>query len=392
MALVIVSSPILTKVKNFFLYLSLPITVIVILSACRNVPPPNQPVPTSIRPDLTSTPTAAAALPAHTPTPTSVVSDLVAISNYTHATHRFSINYPENWQLSERPDGVLLIEPGDHAGYSVFFNDVGQTYSQQELNQYLVAFVAENFVDEKSDFSVISQEDQADGSVKAQFSTLDPNLGQTINEVRVLQVDTIVFVLFISATQEQWEISQSKLQALADTLTPLDTTPATETPPTVEPPVWVLIGPTSNQFGFFYPSDWEILEQGENVVSVAMPDSEMIFEASVFAWPGAADDPKAAEKAARAYLTDISKKYKAVEDLAPTEFPLDTVTGATIDFLYTTEKDVAMAGSVITAAHDDQMYRVVFTAPAEFYGAALQWFNPMYQSFKILPADEMIQE
>jgi hypothetical protein len=378
-------------VKKIFPCFLLSIILIFILSACRNVTPPSQPVPTSVRPDPTSTPTAVALL-VHTPAPTSVVSDLVATSNYTHSTHRFSISYPENWQLSERPDGVIFIEPGDHAGYSVFFNDVKQAYSQQKLNQYLVAFVAENFVDEKSNFSVISQEDQADGSVEAQFSTLDPTLGQTINEVRVSQVDTIVFVRFISATEEQWEISQSKLQALVDTFVPLDTTPATETPPTEEPPVWVLIGPTSNQFGFFYPSDWEILEQGKNTVSVAMPDSEMIFEASVFAWPDASDDPEAAEKAALAYLTSISKKYKAVEELPPTEFPLDTVTGTTIDFLYTTEEDVAMAGSVITAANEDQIYRVVFTSPAEFYGAALQWFNPMYQSFKILPADEMIQE
>ena len=85
-------------------------------------------------------------------------------------------------------------------------------------------------------------------------------------------------------------------------------------------------------------------------------------------------------------------KYEDVENLPPAEFPLDTVTGATVDFLYTTAEDVAMAGSVITAAYDEQIFRVVFTAPAEFYGAALQWFNPMYQSFKILPADEMIQK
>ena len=377
--------------KKIFLYFLSSLILIFVLPACQNATSPSQPVPTPIRPDPTLTPTATA-LPAHTPAPTSVVSDLVTINTYTHSSRRFSIHYPENWQLSERPDGVIFIEPGDHAGYSVFFNDVGQAYSQQELNQYLVTFVAKNFVDEKSDFSVISQEDQADGSVEAQFSTLDPNLGQTINEVRVSQIDTIVFVRFLSATQEQWEISQSKLQALVDTFTPLDTTPVTKTPPTEEPPVWVLIGPTSNQFGFFYPSDWEVLKREKNTVSVAAPDNEMTFEATALDWPGASDDPETAEKAALTYLTSVSKRYKAVENVPPTEFPLDTVTGTTIDFLYTTEEDVAMAGSVITAAHEDRVFRVVFTAPAEFYGAALQWFNPMYQSFKILPADEMIQE
>jgi hypothetical protein len=377
-------------VKKIFPYLLLPIIFIALLPACRNVTSANPAVATPIRPDPTPTPTANA-WPAHTPTPTSVVSDLVAIRGYTHPTHRFRINYPENWQINDRPDGVVFIEPGDRAGYSVFFSDVGQVYSTPELNQYLVTFVVENFVDEESSFTAISQEDQPDGSVKAQFTAPDPNLGQTINEVRVLQVETIVFVVLISATEEQWEISQNKLQDLADTLAPLDTTPMVVPTPTQEPPEWVLIGPTSHRFGFLYPSDWEIVRQTENAITVAMPDTDVIFEASTSAWPVADDEAKAAEKAAQAYLTSLSEKFKTVQNQPVSEFPLHSLTGATIDFLYTTEEDVQIAGSVITAASEGQMYRVVFTAPAEFYQAALQWFNPMYKSFKILPADEIIQ-
>ena len=123
-----------------------------------------------------------------------------------------------------------------------------------------------------------------------------------------------------------------------------------------------------------------------------MPDTEIIFEASNFTWLDTDSDAQAAEKAALAYLTNISQKHKDIENLPPTEFPLDTITnGVTIDFLYTTEDDIAMAGSVITAAKDSQVYRIVFTAPAETYQVALEWFNPMYKSFRILSPEELSQ-
>ena len=74
------------------------------------------------------------------------------------------------------------------------------------------------------------------------------------------------------------------------------------------------------------------------------------------------------------------------------DFPLDTLTGLTIDFLYTTEEGVEMAGSIIAATSEDKLYRIIFTAPAELYEFTLQWFNPMYKSFKILPAEELLVE
>ncbi|MBN1994275.1 MAG: hypothetical protein JW953_16375 [Anaerolineae bacterium] len=374
------------KKNPYFLW---PAIVILLLPACQATP---STTPVSVRPDPTSTP-AASPGPNYLPTPTSIVSDQVVVDSYTHPTGQFSIDYPANWQFSERPDGVVFVEPGDQGGYSVFFTDVGQSYSASELKQYLVTFVAENFINKGSGFSVIGQEKEVNDTPQAQFTTLDPKLGQMVNEVQVLQADTIVFVVLISTTQEQWEISEVKLQSLAKSLIPLDTTPPVDASPTEEPPVWILVGPASNQFAFFYPSDWQILRQEENEVAVAMPNSEIVFEAGVFAWPGADDDPAAAEKAVQAYLTNISKKYTDVESLPPAEFPLDTITaGATIDFLYTTQKDTAMAGSVITAASEGKMYRIVFTAPAQFYEFALQWFNPMYKSFKILSPEELIRE
>jgi hypothetical protein len=367
--------------------------ILLAVTGCHNSPANIRPTPNAQlvnRPDPTATPTPAAPVP--TPSPTSVVSDLVATQTYTHTTQRFQVDYPKNWQSVERPDGVIFVDPGNQAGYSVFFNDVGKTYSAKQLNQYLVTFVAQNFDTQTPDFAVISQETQKDGSVLAQFTQTDPKLGATINEIRVLQKDTLVYVLLISITQTQWEISAERLHKLAATLTPLDTSPMTEAEPTTEPPVWVLIGPTSNAFAFFYPSDWEILAQEENTVTVAMPDTGIVFEAGALAWPGADSDPDSAQKAAQAFVTSLGKKHERLQSLPPAEFPLHTFTGATIDFLYTTKNGENIAGSVITAAHEGKMYRIVFWAPAEYYQGALEWFNPMYKSFETLVPEELLIE
>jgi hypothetical protein len=227
----------------------------------------------------------------------------------------------------------------------------------------------------------------------AQFASLDPRLGEAINELRVLQKDTIVYVVFISAAEAQWQVSENQFHRLADTLTPVDTSPVVEKPPTDEPPVWLLIGPTSNAFGFLYPSDWQIVRQEESSVAVMMLDTNITFETSISEASGLEDDAETAEKAALTYLKKLGQAYKDVQSLPPSEFQLDTVTDATtVDFLYTAADGTPMAGSIITAASEGKIYQVVFSSSAELYQFALQWFNPMYKSFKILPAEEIIQE
>ncbi len=358
-----------------------------VFSACGSSRGGDQSIFTPVRPDPTVTPTANRQV--RMAAPTSVVPAKIVTKNFTHDSTRFSIHFPENWQTFERQDGVIFIDPGDQAGYSVFFYDVGQRYSEQELNQYLVTFVAKNFVDEGSNFSTISQEQKPDGSVVARFAANDPNLGPAINEIRVSQLDSIVYVILMSATEQQWEISQQKLQELADSLTPLDTVPAAETEPTEEAPVWVLVGPTSNKFGFLVSSDWEILRQEEDTVAVALLKEEISFEAATFGWTGTETGAEAAEAAALAYLSELSDTHVRVQQLQPAEFPIDTLTGTTIDFLFTTDDGLEMAGSVITAYNDDNIYRIILTAPAEFYEAALQWFNPMLQSFTTLSPNSL---
>lgn len=375
--------------------LILPVILISSLIGCNSQTSlPSPPKFTPLRPDATSTATSIAgdALPAGTPT--SVVPEQIAITNFTHPTQRFSIGYPANWQFFERPNGVVFIDPTGQAAYSVVFSDTGEAYTDEELNQYLVTFVAQNFVDKGADLSATSQEQKSDGSIVAQFASDDANLGPAINEVRVWQEDTILFTLLMSATKEQWQVSQQKLQNLADTFVALDTKPLAEVTPTPEPPVWLLTGPNDSEFGFLYPSTWEIVQQDERLVTVAWSEGAVTFDAEVFDQPDPDDEPiPAAEKAALAYLKSVEKEQQNVRSKPVETYPLDTMTGSTIDFLFTAADGTDMAGSVITAANEGKIYRIVFTSPAAIYKNALEWFNPMYQSFKILsPEDSIFSE
>jgi hypothetical protein len=363
-----------------------------ILSSCGDTRPPQQPAFQPIRPDPTSTEKAASDLTLASQ-PTSVVSNQVGLTHFIHSSKRFNISYPENWQYFERPDGVVFIDPGDHAGYGIFFNDVGQSYSEKELNQYLVTFVTKNFIGKDADFAPLSQEQKTDGSIVAQFSSKDPNLGQAINEVRISQKDNIVFVLYLSATEEQWQVSQDQLHRLADTFTLMNTASGTTTPPAQEPPEWVLTGPANSAFAFFYPNDWEILRQDESSVAVGMPETDLVFEASVYDAANAKDNAETARQAAQNYVDQLAKDYKDVQTRPLEKFQLDQVTdGATIDFLYTAADGTGKAGSIITAASEGKLYRVVFSSSAAAYQAALQWFNPMYKSFRILPSEDIVTE
>ena len=348
-------------------------------------------LPACSRGDVNPTPVLSpAATVADTPPP--LVLDTTALENYTHSTNRFSLRHPATWDVVERPDGVIILEPEDRAGYSVVFKDVGQPYTEEQLNQYLVTFVAQNFFNEQVDFQPISQRTEPDGTVIAQFSSVDPNLGLTTSEVRVMQEDTIVFVIHMSAPEAIWQNTSAQLKLLADTFTHMNTEP--EIPPVLptSEPEWVLIGPKSQEFGFLYADDWDILEQQENVISVGHTDTDMIFTASKFRWPNAAVDSQAAKKAAQKHIEDLSATYDSVRSLPVEEFPVAEVTGATIDFLYTDDAKREIAGSVITAVNKGQMHKIVFTAPADIYDAALVWFNPMQRSFTFLSPDAIETE
>lgn len=323
------------------------------------------------------------------PIPTPLVSDQVTINQFVHSSSRFSINYPDNWQAVERPDGVLFIDPSDKGGYSIFFAEAAETYNAAELKQYLARFMSENLIDKPENFKLLKEKQLANGSTLAQFESLDPIFGQTINEVRIFQHKAIVFIVLISTSQIQWSLSYPQLTALVNSLSPLDTTPSQPVTPTPEPPTWVLVGPTSSEFGFVYPSNWQILLQEAHLVSVAMPEADIVFTANNYAWVGE-DTTDQATQAAHLYLTKLEEKFSEVKYSDAVPFPLDTMQGVNVDFYYVNSAKVDMAGSLITAAQADKIYQIVFTAPITDYKAGLNWFNPMYKSFKVLDTRDLL--
>jgi hypothetical protein len=316
-----------------------------------------------------------------TPTPPPPAAlNLRATTPYTQPNRRFSIDYPQGWDTFEQPNGVVILEPTGQMGYSVFFRDVDRPYSQDELRQYLMGFIAQNFAGDGRDFRAISQKLRADGAIDAEFSTQDPKLGQTLNRIHGRQSGNTIFLLYTTAAAARWPDVQGQLQQLVDTFAPLE-------PPVAaaEAPEWQLIGPTSQEFGFLVSSDWEVVEQGVATVTVKSPSGGMTFTAANFPWPGAQSNPTAAAReAALQHIETVRAGNRQVQALPPVEFPLAGAVGATIDFVYTTPAGQSMAGSVITGAGQGKMHKIIFTAPTDFYEAGLVWFNPMYQSFKFL--------
>lgn len=361
----------------------IPLALALLLAACSGRPASTPFEP--IRPDPTATPTVQTVV-----SPTSVVPDSVSLLTYTHPSGRFSIQHPANWDVVDQPGGVLLVDPGDQAGIAVQFQDAGQVYSAEELNGFLVTYVARNFAGEGSGFTAIDQHRLPGGGEAALFSTVDPARGRVVNQVRVEQHQTVVFITLLNAVEAQWKLSQAKLESLADTLTVLDSSPlATPTPAEAEP-VWTLIGSTGNRFAFLYPSNWTVVRQDESTVQVELPDLSLKFEGSMTTPAPAGSSPvEQASQAAQQFVDQLMAEYGEVQSLPAQEFPLGQTTGATIDFLYTTAEGEEMAGSVITAVQEDTVYRVVFTAPAKYYQAALEFFNPMYKSFKILSPEDL---
>lgn len=322
--------------------------------------------------------------------PTPVVQENVPLKEFVHDSNRFSIQFPETWQSFESEDGAVFFEPGDRAGISVFFDDVQDTYTTDDLNLYLTNYLLHNFLNKETHFRPISQDTRPNHVVVAQFSSTNDARGETMNELRVLQQDTIVFLVLLNATLEQWDVSADRLRELADTFTPQDTNSRPSDPAEdAKAPIWVLVGPESKAFGFFRASDWEIKRQEENLVAVDHEETGMTFTAAKFSWPNAAIEAKASEMAALAEAQALTELHSDLEHLPPQPFPLAGEQGATIDFLYTSADGTKIAGSVVTAVHQGQMFKIIFTAPADIYEAALEWFNPMLRSFNFLSPEEI---
>ncbi|RMF04866.1 MAG: hypothetical protein D6768_02265, partial [Chloroflexi bacterium] len=284
------------------------LAALLFLFACQSAPPAASPAATATPAPATVPPPAAAPVPV--PTEPAVSINVDSLKMFSHNTGRFSVNYPPNWEIFPQENGVIVLDPSGKAGYTVVFSDVAQKYTTDQLEQYLIGFLAQNFGGGENQFKALGLEQRSDGSVVAQFSTRNPQSGAFINQATASQTDTIVFIVYTSALEEQWEQARPILQKLAQTLKPLDTSPGKTAPtPTPTPPVWGLIGPNSKEFGFLFASDWEITEQSDNRVVVNSADGEMVFSAENRVWPGADSNPAAATEAALAEIENLKSTY-----------------------------------------------------------------------------------
>ena len=72
--------------------------------------------------------------------------------------------------------------------------------------------------------------------------------------------------------------------------------------------------------------------------------------------------------------------------LPVTAYQVRQTTGYTFDYHSPGPEGFPVAGSTIVVGIGHNMYRVSINAPALTYDTALEWyFNPMLQSFQVLP-------
>ncbi|MDM8518982.1 hypothetical protein QUF64_02980, partial [Anaerolineales bacterium HSG6] len=369
----------------YFRLVCLTVGLLLLLTACDQGDQPVQPPPQAPAQPIAAPEHTATIVPADQPTP--IIADQIRFNQYTHPSNKFSIDYPDNWWLVDREDGVLFVEPGDEGGYSVYFDDVGEPYNRDRMRQYIAIFMAANLIDIGQGDEILEERTEADGTIVVQFESSDPSLGKAINELRAKQYDTVIYTVLVSTNEVQWRVSQKQLQTVIGSFTPLDTTPIVQAMPTDEPPVWVLVGPNNSNFGFFYPSNWEIIHQTEETISVGVPELSLTFSANQQLWPQA--DNQAVLEASQIYLDRLETQNKNLQYSNSVGFPLHELAGINIDFVYTDATDVTYAGSMISAADQGHIYQVIYTAPITDYRASLALFNPMYQSFKFLSPEEL---
>ncbi|MFQ5610851.1 MAG: hypothetical protein ACE5H9_01815 [Anaerolineae bacterium] len=317
------------------------------------------------------------------PNPTSVVPGNQSALAYEHPGGRFTIEYPANWQPFERENGVVFIDPGAQAGYGVFFQDTDEPYNASDLAQFATGFVLANYGQDPG-FRILDRSDGLVGASIIQFRSEDEVLGPSISEATVAQFGRSIYIVVVSAVEEQWSISADALRNLTNSLQvalePPAVTPSAEAP---GPPELILYFHPSQRFGFAYASDWSLVED-QTSVEVSLPSSGFSFSAELIPHPGAGQDGTVELNEAKGWVDSLAGQYPDLERLPPAGFNLSGAEGVTIDYLYRDEAGVLWAGSVIVVAYKDELHRVVLSAPAPLWEVALEWFNLMLQGYRIL--------
>ena len=342
------------------------LTALFVLSACGST------TNATIRP---ATPPARATPPTTGPI---LVQDAI-LQTYTHTpSQRFSIAYPADWDVLEQPNGVLFIEPANRAGYSVF---ISQTQIE-DPNTYALQFVQDNF-GASNTFQILSKTETT-----IQFKGDDTNLGPAVNELTFLPDGDDMFLVLITVVEDEWDEAAEDLREITASLT--FSQPATPTPDSTEPdapPLWLLYGHPSNHFGFLYPDNWQLTDDDRSV-DLVQPEQQYRFSVQVIDAPGAGEDANIVETYTQEQVQLLGEQFETFEALPVTAYQAGQGSGYTADYLYQNEEGLAVAGSIIVTGIDDHLYHVSISAPAVLYDEALEWFNPMLQSFKVLPQVE----
>jgi hypothetical protein len=297
---------------------------------------------------------------------------------YTHlSSQRFSIDYPLNWQFFEQANGVVFVDPTDRAGYRVVFSPVNTALAPEALRTFALQFVQDNFGDEDS-FEILAQDEHT-----IRFKGTDANFGPAMNELSFLQDGELVYFVLITVVENQWAQAAEGLRDLAASLTFHPAPELTPTPSNV-PPQWALYGHPTEKFAFLYPDTWQITEAEQSVVAT-LPERQFVFSVEVVSAPGAGQDPSIVESFTQEQADKLAQRIDDFQSLPLTPYQAGQGSGYTIDYLYTDETGLPIAGSIIATARGDKLYHISITAPALVYEEALVWFNPMLQSFQFLP-------
>jgi hypothetical protein len=249
-----------------------------------------------------------------------------------------------------------------------------------KLATFARQFVENNFGDQAG-FAILEQEGDS-----LRFKGTDANFGPAINQLTLVPADDLIYLTLVTVVEDQWEAAAADLQALTDSLVLQPVAAAALTPLPDVPPSWTFYAHPTEQFAFLYPDDWNVSANDQSV-QATLPSANFAFSVEVIAKPGAGTDPTLAATFTQETADQLAAQYDNFQALPLTTYQAEGGQGYTIDYLYTDSEDGPTAGSIIVTGVEDKLYLIQITAPALAYEGALAWFNPMLQSFRLVPDD-----
>lgn len=316
------------------------------------------------------------------PAAETIVFPNVPRQTFTFDDGSFAIDYPKNWQAFPQQNGVIFVDPTLRAAYGVLFTQAEGELPTDARADFARQFVQTNYGSEPN-FSILSAEGDT-----VQFQSDDPNLGTAITEISIAQHQTRVFFTQVMVAAPLWAHNAADIHHLADSLRvfPDNFQAAAPTPTPDVPPAWVLFTHPEQYIAFLYPSNW-VISHTQTSALAAWPDYQFAFSVEVFPAEDGAATTEQVEAFIQQQADNLPARLADVQQLPVTPYQVGQTTGYTVDYLYNTADGTPTAASIIAVGVDANIYLVSISAPAAAYEEALTWFNPMMQSFKVLPRE-----